>query len=414
MFNQVNKKILTFPDNFLWGVSTSAYQIEGGIKNDWSEWEKSEDRIFELKKNGKNPVDFICGQACDSYNRYKEDTNLIKKLNCNVYRMGIEWARIEPREGKFNNDKIEHYRDVLKELKNNNIKVVLTLWHWTNPLWIRDLGGWTNKKTIDYFLRFTELIIKELGEYVDFWITLNEPMVHVGSGYIRGNFPPAKKKNFFGAIKCFYNLVEAHKKVYKKIHEILPEAKVGFTSLSDYFEPAQKWNPLDILIAKISSYFHHEKYLNKVKKYLDFIAFDYYFHNRISFLPPFKVNLNKEVNDMGWEIYPEGIYYVIKYFNKFKKPIYVMENGIADASDKRRPKFILDHLKFIHKAIEEGADVCGYFYWSLLDNFEWSSGFAPRFGLFSVDKKTFKRTPKKSAELYSEICKNNKVDISLR
>lgn len=407
-----NLKILKFPGGFIWGVSTSAYQVEGGNKNDWTEWEKTKLRIKNLELKGLNSNDFICGKACDSYNKYEEDLELIKELNCGGFRLGIEWARIEPEEGKWNMAEIEHYRRLISSVKNKGIKTVLTVWHWTNPIWVARQGGWTNKKTVGDYLRFAELIARELGSLVDFWITLNEPMAHVGFGYIRGNFPPAKKFHFFSAIKVFFNLARAHNLAYKKIHAILPDAKVSFTSLTDYFEPANKFNPLDKLANAAARYLHHRAFLNRVKNHLDFVAFDYYFHNRISCLPPFKVNKNKEVNDMGWEIYPEGIYYVIKYLSKFKKPIYVMENGIADEDDDQRPEFIKDHLRYIHKAITEGADMRGYFYWSLLDNFEWAHGFGPKFGLYSVDRNTFKRTPRPSARVYAEICKNNKIILN--
>jgi beta-glucosidase len=144
---------------------------------------------------------------------------------------------------------------------------------------------------------------------------------------------------------------------------------------------------------------------------LDYVGVDYYFHQKISCRPPFRANENKEVNDMGWEIYPAGIYQVLKYLSKFKKPIYIMENGIANEDDKKRSKFILDHLRFVHQAIQDGMDVRGYFYWSLLDNFEWAHGFAPKFGLYAVDRKTFKRTMRPSAKVYGEICGNNEVKI---
>jgi beta-glucosidase len=402
---------LKFPKNFLWGASTSAHQIEGGNVNDWSEWEKSEKRIKELKSKNLNPDDFISGSACDSYHRYEEDFDLAKKLNNNAHRFSLEWSRIEPEEGKFDQLAIEHYRKVLQAGKKRGLKLVVTLWHWTNPIWIARMGGWTNKKTVDYFCRYAEFIAKEFGEYVDFWVTLNEPMAHVGFGYVGGNFPPNKKFDLLGARKVLNNLAQAHIKAYQKIHEIIPGAQIGFTSLTDYFEPANKWNPLDLLINSVARYFHHRIFLNKVCRYLDYVGVDYYFHQKISCWPPFRTNENKEVNDMGWEIYPAGIYQVLKYLSKFKKPIYIMENGIANEDDKKRSKFILDHLRFVHQAIQDGMDVRGYFYWSLLDNFEWAHGFAPKFGLYAVDRKTFKRTMRPSAKVYGEICGNNEVKI---
>ena len=404
------KKVLKFPDNFLWGTSTSAYQIEGGITNDWSEWEKKRIKSEKFKSRKLDEKDFICGQACDSYNRYEEDFCLSKNLNTNSIRFGIEWSRIEPVEGKWNMNEIEHYKKMLISAKNKNLKIVLTLWHWTNPIWLSEKGGWTNEKVIDYFERYTKLIVKELGDYVDYWVTLNEPMVHVANGYISGKFPP-NKKSILKANKVFNNLCKAHNKSYGIIHDKYPQSKVSITKLTNFFEPAHKYNPIEFIIVKILHYFWNNKFLQKIKNKMDYIGLDYYFHDRIIWYLPFKKNKNKKITDMGWEIYPKGIYYVLKYLSKFKKPIIILENGLADAKDRYRVDFIKNHLKYIYKAIQEGVDVRGYFYWSLLDNFEWADGYAPKFGLYSVDRKTFKRTARLSAKVYSEICKNNFIKI---
>jgi beta-glucosidase len=405
-------KILKFPNGFLWGVSTSAYQIEGGIVNDWSEWEKTEFRIKNLEFRGFNHDDFICGNACDSYNKYEEDFDLAKDMGCGAFRLGIEWARVEPQKGKYNMEEIEHYRKVLKTLRARGLKSVVTLWHWTNPVWLAAEGGWTNKKVVEYFSDYTELIVKELGDLIDFWITLNEPMIHVVNGYLTGKFPPAKKFRIYESNKVFNNLISAHKNTYEIIHKKYPQSQVSITALVNYSEPARRWCLTENVIAKAAHYLWNDRFLQKIKNHLDFAAFDYYFHDRIVWHPPFIKNINKKVTDMGWEIYPEGIYHVIKYLSKFKKPIYIMENGIADADDDQRPMFIREHLRYVHKAIAEGADVRGYFCWSLLDNFEWAAGWAPKFGLFEVDRKTFKRTPRPSVALYADICKNNRVVIS--
>lgn len=407
----MSKQVLKFPEGFLWGASTSAYQIEGGITNDWSEWEKSEARIKELKAKGKNPEDYICGKACDSYNRYEKDFNLALELNNNAHKLGIEWARIEPIESEWDMKEVERYRQVLLALKKRNLKVFVCLWHWSNPLWLAQAGGWTNNKAVFYFSRYAKFIAENLGDLVDYWLTLNEPMAHIGFGYIRGNFPPVKKGNIFGAIKVFKNLAKAHIAGYRAIHKILPKAKVGFTSLTDFFEPANKYNPLDWIIIIVARWLHHRAFLNKTKKYLDFIGVNYYFHNKLSILPPFKVNSNKEINEMGWEIYPAGIKEVIKYMSRFNIPIFITENGIADADDNQRAEFIIEHLKYIHQAISEGANVQGYSHWSLLDNFEWSHGWTQKFGLYTVDRQTFKRTARPSAKVYAEICKNNQVKV---
>ncbi|MBD3247996.1 family 1 glycosylhydrolase, partial [Candidatus Falkowbacteria bacterium] len=188
-------------------------------------------------------------------------------------------------------------------------------------------------------------------------------------------------------------------------------ARVSITKLTNDFEPACRWNPIESFLAIIFNYFYNTLFLEKIEKELDYIGVDYYFHNRMVWHPPFIKNKNKKVNDLGWEIYPKGIYHALKSLKKFNKPIIVLENGLADAKDKHRKDFINDHLYYVHKAIEEGIDIKGYFHWSLLDNFEWAEGWAPKFGLFKVDRETFEREPRPSAKAYSKICKNNSLEI---
>ncbi len=400
--------MLSFPKNFLWGVSTSAYQIEGGVVNDWSRWEKSDQRIKDLKDQKKETREYICDKACDSYNLWKKDVELVEKLNCNSYRFGVEWARVEPIRGKWQEKEIRHYRDILKELKKRNITTVLTLWHWTNPLWLEELGGWQSGEVVEYFSRYTKKMVEELGDLVDYWVTLNEPMVHVVNGYLVAKFPP-NKKSPIKANKTFKNLVRAHKESYKIIHERYPKAQVSITKLTNDFEPARKWCPLEKMIAGTAHYFWNDRFMRSVKDHLDYIGLDYYFHNRIIWRPPFKKNKNEKVTDMGWEIYPQGIYNVLKYLSKYKKPVIILENGLADTKDRYREDFIKDHLRYVHKAIQEGVDVRGYFHWSLLDNFEWAEGFWPKFGLYEVDRKTMERRMRPSAKVYSQICKKNKL-----
>ena len=291
------QKNLEFPKNFLWGSATSSYQVEGGIEDcDWS------------KK-------FPAGKACCHYNRYEEDFDLLRKLNQNAYRFSIEWSRIEPEKGKFNQKEIEHYRKVLIALKKRDIKSVVTLWHWTNPLWLANQGGWANKKVIQCFERYTKVIVEELGDLIDFWITLNEPMNHVSLGYVVGEFPP-QKKNPFQAWQVRQNLIKAHQSAYKIIHNKYPSAKVSISKMLNYFEPANRYCLIENFIVQVAHYFHNHYFLSKIKKQLDFIGFSYYHHNRIVWYPPFRKNLNKKITDIGWEIYPKGIYYVLKYLSK--------------------------------------------------------------------------------------------------
>ena len=198
-----------FPDNFLWGAATSAYQVEGNNKNsDWWQWEKD-----------KVENDDRSGLASDHYNRYKEDIAIMKDLGFNSFRLGIEWARIEPRKGEWDQSEIEHYKDVLKELKKNNIKSVVTLHHFTNPQWLMDEGGWENKKVVEYFANFSQKIVSELGDLIDYIITINEPIIFIDQAYVIGHRIP-EKKDYEIAKKVYQILINAHKESYKAIKKV--------------------------------------------------------------------------------------------------------------------------------------------------------------------------------------------------
>jgi beta-glucosidase len=422
----MNKKILKFPDNFFWGAATSAHQVEGGNYNDWSEWEKERARIQaqsggstyhkpsdpELQKQANDPSNYISGRACDHYNRYEEDFDVAKSLNQNVHRFSIEWSRIEPEEGKFNQKEIEHYRRVIAALRERNIEPFVTLWHYTHPIWFSKQGGWVNPKAKNQFLRYVEKIVSQLKDDVKFWITENEPETVARDSYLIGTRPP-RKKNIFKAFKALNTLVEAHNEAYDLIHSIDSGAKVGCAESLVYFESYNKW-PHNLMAKKIIEHWRNGRFIPKIINHSDFIGLQYYFHSRIRVNPfkswkGFQFNDNEKITDMGWEIYPEGIYHVLKNLKKYNLPIIITENGLADYKDKYREDFIKDHLKWTHKAIQEGVDVRGYFYWSLMDNFEWESGFWPRFGLVEIDYRTLERKIRPSARAYGEICKNNKL-----
>jgi len=402
----LSKKTLKFPAGFLWGASTSAHQVEGGNVNDWSEWEKENAERLVKKARGYwqqwqqekfpeilNPENYISGRACDHYHLFEEDFDLAKSLSHNAHRFSIEWSRIEPEEGKFNRKEIEHYRQVLLALKERGLEPFVCLYHWTLPIWFSQKGGWLNPKAPYYFDRFVKIVSQNLFGQVNFWITLNEPMVYAGDAYLRGKFPP-QKKSIFKYFKALNNLAKAHQLVYRSLHLVDLGCQVGITK--------NNWHFKNIPLVK---YLRNDSFLNKIKDQQDFIGLNYYKHRQF----PKKKNL--PISDMGWEIYPEGIYYVLKDLKKYKKPIYITENGLADAQDKKRAEFIKDHLYWIHKAIKEDVDVRGYFHWSLLDNFEWDKGFWPRFGLIEVDYQTLKRILRPSAYQYAKICREDALKL---
>jgi len=419
---------LEFPKNFFWGAATSAHQVEGGNYNDWSEWEKANAERLAEEAHKKwqpwqqekfpemfEPENYISGRACDHYSRFEEDFDIAKSLGHNAHRFSIEWSRIEPEEGKFDEKEIEHYRQVILALTAQRVEPFVTLWHWTNPLWIRDIGGWENKKTIEYFLRYVAYVIKltGIGDTVKFWIPINEPSVYVGHGYVIGTFPP-QVKSFARANKVLKNLIIAHRQAYKLIHkELGNEVAVGAVHNYHYHTPFRRWHPLDLLATKVFHYICDVRSSKWAKDCEDFIGLNYYYRDTVKFvfgggrfgLIDIK-NPNKEISDIGWDIYPEGVYRILKDLKKYGKPIYITENGLADSKDGKRAKFIKEHLCWIHKAIEEGVDVRGYFCWSLLDNFEWDKGFWPRFGLVEIDYKTLERKIRPSAWEYKKIIEN--------
>jgi len=387
------EKILKFPKDFLWGTANSAYQIEGGIENcDWAK-------------------DFSAGKSCDHYNLYEKDFDLMKSLNQNAYRFSIEWSRIEPEAGKFNKKEIEHYQKVLEALKSRKIKTMVTLSHFTLPLWLAERGGWSSRKIIFYFPRFAKKIFDEFQDLVDFWITINEPLVYASFGYLEGRWPP-HQKNLILFLKTIKNQETCHKKIYRIFHTFKPETRVGIAKNNSFFEPFNKESYLDKFSTKLYSFFGNEYFLNQIKNYLDFIGLNYYFHQKIKFPFAKKETENQKRgkrSDIGWEIYPPGIYYTLGELKKYNLPIYITENGVADAQDKLRQDFIENHLYWIWQAIEEWIDVRGYFYWSLMDSFEWEKRFEPRFGLIEIDYKTFERKPRPSALYYAQICKDNQL-----
>ncbi len=382
--------MLKFPDKFYWGTATASYQVEGGIKNDWS--------------NAGNRYD--AETACDHYNRFEEDFDLAKSMNNNAHRFSIEWARIEPEEGKFDQNEIAHYRKVILALKQRGLEPFVGLYHWTLPIWFTEKGGWLNPKAPEYFARFTEKIVSEYKDSVKFWITLNEPNIYAPNCYLQGVWPPFTK-NIIKTIKVARQLVKAHKSSFEIIKKVAPDSKVGLVTNNTWLKG---------IIRIFGDYTYNHWFLNKIKNYYDFIGLNYYFtHSLFSAINHLRIKqntTNNQLTDMGWKIVPEGIYHVLMDLKKYNRPIYVTENGLADAKDEKRAKFIIDHLKWIHKAIENGADIKGYFHWSLLDNFEWDKGFWPRFGLMEIDRNNnLKRIPRESSKIYSEICKNNTINI---
>lgn len=410
--------MLKFPEGFYWGAATSSHQVEGGTHNDWDAWElhnakrlakESEKRFGHLaiwpaiKAQAQDPANYISGRACDHYHRYEEDFDIAKSLGHNAHRFSIEWSRIEPEEGKWDEKEIEHYRRVVRALRARGIEPFVTLWHWPIPLWMSYKGGWKSDEILYYFPRYAEKVVSVLKDDVCYWITINEPEIYSSKSYLKGAWPP-QETNVFGYLAVFYNLIEAHIRAYKKIKETQPTAQVGIAKNNICFE-AYHGQFTSALYKRLADWWWNFYFLNQIRHYQDFIGLNFYFRNRIKDFV-FNQNENNKVSDLGWGLFPEGLLHALLDLKCYKKPIYITENGLADAEDRHREWFITESLRAVHKAIQAGVDVRGYFYWSLLDNFEWDKGFWPRFGLVEVDFSTLQRMVRPSAKAYAEIIKN--------
>lgn len=402
----MTNKILKFPSGFLWGAATSAYQIEGGLINDWSEWEKSPRRLAELKSKGLNPSDFQSGQAADSWHRLEEDIICLKKINATAYRFSLDWSRIEPEEGRFDEAALNRYASFVARLREENIEPFVTLWHWPIPLWLKAKGGWTSSVIIEYFKKYTERVVFALPT-VKFWMTLNEPDVFAAHSYLQGNWPP-QIKNPLIYLKVNRHLIKAHRVAFDVIKKHLPFSQIGIASHNVYLESAG--GLINDFICLVARWWWNFYFFDKIKDKQDFIGLNFYHHRLIKY--GFSSNKNEKINDLGWELYPQGILPVLKDLkSRYNKPVYITENGTADEDDDHRAWYLNEILKNVKQAIAEGVDVRGYLHWSLIDNFEWAYGFAPKFGLFSVDRKSFVRTPRPSVEIYKEICGSNELKI---
>lgn len=391
----------------------SSYQVEGGNDgSDWAEWEKVPGRIHDGS---------VCGESTDHYNRYEEDFDLAAKMGNNAHRLSIEWARIEPEEGKWDEKEIEHYRKVLQALRKRKLQSVVTLWHFTLPRWLAEKGGWEHAGSVRRYLRYTKKIVEELGDLVDFWNTVNEPIVYLSQSYISGAWPPQKKSTLKSWVVAG-RIAKAHRKAYHLIHKLLdgPEisqrAKVGIAKNVMSFEAYRMHKLIDHLTIRFLDYWWNHAFFTATRGTHDFLGLNYYFHARLKKFvwPPtsFFAEVRRErrdVSDVGWEVNPSGIFRVLKDFEQYKTPIYIMENGLPTSIDDRRKRFIVGYLKELFHAIHSGVDVRGYFFWSLLDNFEWEKGYAAKFGLVEVDPKTKKRTPKGSYDVYRQICEANGI-----
>jgi beta-glucosidase len=428
-WSKIDTNDVSFPKDFIWGTATAAHQIEGNNENtNWGEWEKKPGKI----KDGSNAK-----IAVDGWNRAKDDVKLMKELGVNSYRFSLAWNKIEPEHGKINENALQHYDDLINELLANNIEPMITLHHFTHPLWFEQLGAFEKEENIKYFVEFSKLVFKRYQDRVKFWVTLNEPNVFVTSAYFNTVFPPGKSDSKVGG-EVLKNMLKAHVEVYRALKPSeggTQNVQIGLATSIFQFEPMRRWHLGDWAIARSSDAIFNETILGFFRtgtmnynvpldtsivytdldapKTLDFIGVNYYSHFAYKFNFDFKKATQsiavegEEMTDMPYTIYTEGIYRAIEDAAKLKKPIIITENGIADSRDDRRGKYINRSLYAVSKAIKDGYDIRGYYYWSLMDNFEWAEGYTQKFGLYEVDLQTQERKLREGSKVFVETVKKN-------
>ncbi len=427
----------SFPEGFLWSTGEDPYQHEGGnYNNDWYLWEyKTPSPITNGDK---------CGECIDFYNRFEEDFVNAARDGQNAHRIGIEWSRIEPEPGKYDKAASDHYRNMLISMREKGFTVFLNLWHFTLPIWAAGLGGWEESYVFERWEALVELCAREYGKYVDYWSTMIDAQIYALRGYAVGDIPPGIK-DIKRAVTVYRQLIHAHGKAYHiiKKHGSVPTGsahetpQVGMIYFFFYYEPSGylldryfygamdnlfNWNLLDAvhsgkikITVPLGPKVREKSAM--LEGTLDWLGINYYTRQIIS-INPFKPGFIEyrdldiyPTTDMGWEIFPEGIYRICKEaarrYNNI--PIFIAESGLADSKDTIRPRYILDHLAWVHRLTEEGCPVFGFTYWSLTDNWEWTEGFWPKFGLYEVDLQTKKRTPRNSARLFRFIAEHNRL-----
>lgn len=416
----------SFSRKFLWGASTSSHQVEGHTYNQWTVWENnnaprlaedSKDATSNLNKTGyainwssieqnaSMASNYISGEADDHYKLFNEDFKLLKSLNLNSFRFSIEWSRLQPEEDQWNQEAINHYHNYINSLIELNIEPIITIWHWTMPVWFANYGGFERKSNLKYFYNYVKKVSFEYGSKIKYIAILNEPNVYTGMSYMVGQWPPQKKSTTLALLKVYRHLAIAHRQSYKIIKKDYKNIMVGIAMSLTYTLPASTHNPINLLAIKLKDYAWNWWFLNKNKNFLDFIGVNYYMTDYLNW--HYKIKSPKSpVSDLGWYMQPADIYYVIKEtWQRYKLPIIITENGVADAKDQYRQWWIEETIKALTKNIDEGVNLLGYLHWSLLDNFEWAFGWWPKFGLIAVDRQTMKRTIKESAVWFSQKVK---------
>lgn len=430
---------LRFPEGFLWGAATSAHQVEGG--NTGNDWWRFEQIPGAIRDGGSS------GAACRHFERFDADFALAAADGHNAHRLSLEWSRIEPARGRFDASAVAHYHAVLASLKRHALTPIVTLHHFTNPVWLVDEGGWESRSVVDRFEAFVRFCAREFGGEVDWWCTVNEPEVYAFRGWSEGVWPP-RVHDDSRALAVIAHQLEAHGRAYRVLHaEDRWDAdgdgspvRAGFAKHRPQLEALRPWNPLDRLVAHFERRVFNEaveraaidgeidlsipgaravrRSLPELAGALDWYGLNYYTRWMVkAFAEPAHVARPGSLrSDLDWEVHPDGFEQALRAAARFGRPILVTENGVADARDDLRPRALVEFATAMHRAIASGVHVLGYLHWSLLDNFEWSDGYHGRFGLYGVDftDDARPRIRRRSAEVYAQLVRANAVTDAMR
>ncbi len=419
-----------FPEGFLWGSATAAHQVEGrNTNNTWYAWEQEQGRIVDGQKSGL---------ACDWWGgRWREDFDRAEAAGQNAHRMSIAWSRIQPAPDRWDEEALDRYREMLMGLQARKMTPMVTLHHFSEPLWVAEMGGWENEGILDLFAAFVRKAVSVLKPHCNLWVTINEPDVFAFGAYIEGAFPPGKQ-DLSAAMKVLLHMVQAHARAYQIIHELQPEARVGTALHYRGFKPAT-WLPVDRWAANIYHTLFNDLFpraltdgaFNTIVKRTklpeaagtqDFLGVNYYSTEMLRFdlLAGKKMFTHRNfpdgavLSETGFIAnVPSGMAEAVRWGKQFGVPIIITENGVEDSEDTLRPRYILEHLHALWEAMNGNVVAAGYFHWSLVDNFEWERGWTQRFGLWGLDLETQARIRRPSADLYAEICRLNGISSEM-
>ncbi len=429
-----------FPKGFLWGTATASHQVEGrNTNNNWAAWEKAPLVAPARGSQGHIINDQKAGLACDWWGgRWREDFDRAAEGGQNAHRFSIEWSRVQPAPDRWDETALDVYREMARGLVSRNMVPLITLHHFTDPIWLADLGGWESEKVIPLFTTYVTKVVEALATFTNTWVTINEPNTYIFGGYAGGGFPPGKN-DLNTALNVMINMVRAHAAAYRAIHAIQPAAQVGIAQYYRSLKPAHAWFPLDIWPAALQSQIFNNAFpravtdgrfeavfkratLPEAAHTLDFLGVNYYTRDLVSFSLLHASQLfGKRSFPKGADLsntsflanVPEGMFEALKWGMTFKVPLVVTENGIEDQDDHLRPRYLLQHLHQVWRAVNFNFPVKGYFHWTLVDNFEWERGWTQRFGLWELDEASQTRRKRPSADLFAGICRENGISFSL-